>query len=78
MQVLEEIGIEFLMKRQRKYSEAGCKVDSNQTMSRWIDLKKEMISKAPSEFEIFPRNVNRSVKIGGRNMAFVNVSSHQT
>ena len=77
MQVLEEIGIEFLNEEAKKVlSEAGCKVDMNSDnvkMDRsWV---KEMISKAPSEFEIFPRNINRSVKIGGRNMAFVNVSS---
>ena len=77
MQVLEEIGIEFLNQEAKNVlSDAGCKVDRNSDNVRmdrsWV---KEMISKAPSEFEIFPRNINRSVKIGGRNMAFVNVSS---
>ena len=59
MQVLEEIGIEFLNEEAKKVlSEAGCKVDMNSDnvkMDRsWV---KEMISKAPSEFEIFPRNI---------------------
>ena len=71
-------GINIYLNEEAKkvLSEAGCKVDMNSDnvkMDRsWV---KEMISKAPSEFEIFPRNINRSVKIGGRNMAFVNVSS---
>ena len=39
MQVLEEIGIEFLNEEAKKVlSDAGCKVDRTQTMSRWIDL----------------------------------------
>ena len=75
MQVLEEIGIEFLNEEAKKVlSEAGCKVDRNSDnvkMDRsWV---KEMISKAPSEFEIFPRNINRSVKIGGSNTVFAPV-----
>ena len=77
MQVIEEIGIEFLNEEAKNIlKEAGCKVShssDNVRMERsWVS---EMISKAPTEFSIIPRNINRSVKIGGRNMAFVNVSS---
>ena len=37
-------------------------------MSReWV---KEMVSFAPNEFKIFPRNEKNFVKIGGRNLAF--------
>ena len=77
MQVLEEIGIEFLNEEAKNILiKAGCKVDKNSDnvkMDRqWVS---EMIAKAPSEFEIIPRNPNRAVKVGGRNMAFVNVSS---
>ena len=77
MQVIEEIGIEFLNEEAKSLLiEAGCTVDKNSDnvkMDRqWVS---EMIAKAPSEFEIIPRNPNRAVKVGGRNMAFVNVSS---
>ncbi len=77
MRVLEEIGIEFLNDEAKDYlQKAGCKVNHNSNnvkMCReWV---KEMISFAPKEFTIFPRNEEKSVKIGGRNLAFVNVSS---
>ena len=77
MQVIEEIGIQFLNEEAKSIlNEAGCKVDQksgNVIMdSHWV---REMISKAPTEFEIVPRNPDKTVKIGGRNMAFVNVSS---
>lgn len=77
MQVIEEIGIQFLNEEAKSILiEAGCKVDQNSSnviMDRhWV---KEMVAKAPTEFEIVPRNPEKSVKIGGRNMAFVNVSS---
>jgi trimethylamine--corrinoid protein Co-methyltransferase len=77
MQVIEEIGIQFLNEEAKSILiEAGCKVDQNSSnviMDRhWV---KEMVAKAPTEFEIIPRNPEKSVKIGGRNMAFVNVSS---
>ncbi len=77
MRVLEEIGIEFLNEESKNYlKKAGCIVSSNSNnvrMSReWV---KEMISFAPNEFKIFPRNEKKFVKIGARNIAFVNVSS---
>ena len=77
MQVIEEIGIQFLNEEAKSILiDAGCKVDQNSSnviMDRhWV---KEMVAKAPTEFEIVPRNPEKSVKIGGRNMAFVNVSS---
>ena len=77
MQVIEEIGIQFLNEEAKSIlNEAGCKVDQksgNVIMDRhWV---REMISKAPTEFEMIPRNPEKLVKIGGRNMAFVNVSS---
>ena len=77
MRVLEEIGIEFLNEESKNYlKKAGCIVSSNSNnvrMSReWV---KEMVSFAPNEFKIFPRNEKNFVKIGGRNLAFVNVSS---
>ena len=77
MQVIEEIGVEFLNDEAISIlKEAGCIIKNgsyNVKMDRaWVS---EMISKAPSEFDIIPRNPERLVKVGGRNMAFVNVSS---
>jgi trimethylamine--corrinoid protein Co-methyltransferase len=75
MQVLEEIGIEFLNDEALDYlRKAGCKVtDQNVKMDReWV---MEMIGHAPSQFDIIPRNPERTITIGGDHMVFVNVSS---
>ncbi len=75
MRVLEEIGIEFLNDEALDYlRQAGCKVEGqNVRMDRaWV---MEMIGKAPSAFDIIPRNPERKLTIGGKHMAFVNVSS---
>ncbi|MDE2693585.1 MAG: trimethylamine methyltransferase family protein [Paracoccaceae bacterium] len=75
MQILEEIGIEFLNPEALKImKDAGCTVvDQNVKMGR--DFVMEMMKYAPETFEITPRNVDRKVPLGGRNMAFLNVSS---
>ncbi len=77
MQVIEDIGIEFLNDEAISIlKEAGCIINNNSYNVRmdrgWVS---DMIAKAPAEFDIIPRNPERLVKIGGRNMAFVNVSS---
>ena len=75
MDVLEEIGIEFLNDEALDYfKKAGCKIeDQNVKMDRaWV---MEMLSHAPSEFDITPRNPERKITIGGKHMCFVNVSS---
>ncbi len=77
MRVLEEIGIEFLNKEARDILErAGCIVSAdsgNVRMGR--DFVMEQVRKAPSHFEITPRNPARKVPVGGKHMVFVNVSS---
>ncbi|MEH7829020.1 trimethylamine methyltransferase family protein [Gemmobacter denitrificans] len=75
MRILSEIGIEFLnpdaVAILRK---AGCRVrDTNVRMDE--DFVMEMLAHAPAQFTITPRNADRAVPIGGRHMAFVNVSS---
>jgi len=75
MRILEEIGIEILNPEALEIlRKAGCTItDTNVRMDRaWV---MQMIGHCPSEFTITPRNPERAVKIGGRNMAFVNVSS---
>ncbi len=75
MRVLEEIGIEFLNDESCMILEAaGCTVNgSNVRMDR--DWVMEMIGNCPSEFTVTPRNPERKIRIGGRHMVFVNVSS---
>lgn len=75
MRILEEIGIEFLNDESLAIlKKAGCTVNgTNVRMGR--DFVMEMIARAPSEFDIIPRNPARTLTIGGRNMVFVNVSS---
>ena len=75
MRILEEIGIEFLNEEaQELFREAGCTVDgTNVRMDR--DWVMEMVGRAPSSFTITPRNLDRTVTVGGRHMLFGNVSS---
>ena len=75
MRILEEIGIEFLNEESLAIlREAGCTVrDTNVRMGR--DWVMEMLSRAPAEFTITPRNPDRAITVGGDWMAFGNVSS---
>ena len=75
MRILEEIGVEFLNPEAcRILAKAGCEVDGeNVRMGR--DFVMEWVAKAPSEFTITPRNVDRAITIGGKNLLFGNVSS---
>lgn len=75
MTILEDIGIEFLNEEAIElFKEAGCKVDgSNVRMDRhWV---MEMVGKAPSQFDITPRNPAHKITIGGKQLLFGNVSS---
>ena len=75
MRILEEIGIEFYNEEAIGIlREAGCTIDGdNVRMGR--DFVMEMIAKAPSKFSITPRNPDRKIEIGGKNILFGNVSS---
>ncbi len=76
MRILEEIGIEFLNPEAVEIlrGSGGCIiVGENVRMGR--DFVMEMIAKAPAEWTITPRNPDRQITIGGRNMVFGNVSS---
>ena len=53
---------------------AGCKINGqNVRMDRQFVM--EMVEKAPSTFDITPRNVNRKITVGGPYILFGNVSS---
>jgi trimethylamine--corrinoid protein Co-methyltransferase len=75
MRILEEIGIRFLNPEALEiFREAGCDVDGDLVRpSR--DFIIEMVARAPAEFTITPRNTDRTITVGGRNVLFGNVSS---
>jgi trimethylamine--corrinoid protein Co-methyltransferase len=77
MTVLEEIGIQFLHEEARAIlKSAGCLVEADGANVRLgRDFVAEMVSKAPNQFDVIPRNPARTITIGGRNMIFGNVSS---
>jgi trimethylamine--corrinoid protein Co-methyltransferase len=75
MQILEDVGIEFLNPEALKIlKNAGCKISNqNVKMDRYFVM--EMMKTAPSIFNITPRNTERMIPLGGKNLAFLNVSS---
>lgn len=76
LDVLEDIGINFLLDEAREILKtAGADVEKNSTRVRFDrNLILESIAKAPSEFTINARNPQRSLKIGGRWLAFSTVA----
>ena len=76
MRILEEIGIEFLNPESIEIlrGSGGCTIEGeNVRMGR--DFVMEQIGKAPETWTITPRNPDRAVTMGGRQMLFGNVSS---
>jgi len=80
MRVLEEIGIEFLCDEAKQIlGAAGCIVSpdsDNVKMDR--DFVMEQVKKAPSRFDITPREPARTVTVGADRMLFGNVGSPPT
>jgi trimethylamine--corrinoid protein Co-methyltransferase len=75
MRILSEIGIDFLNPEALElFRAAGCKVEGERVRMD-ADFVMAMVARAPASFTITPRNPSRAVPIGGRHMAFVNVSS---
>ena len=77
MRVLEEIGILFLNDEALSIlDQAGCMVDhQSQCVRMDRDFVMQAISGAPSQFTITPRNPDRQIILGGRNMVFSSVAS---
>ncbi len=75
MRILEEIGVVFLNPEALDiFRQAGCKVEGDLVrMGR--DFVMEMIARAPSEFTLTPRNLDRTLTVGGKHILFGNVSS---
>ncbi|MGI3168018.1 trimethylamine methyltransferase family protein [Pseudooceanicola sp. C21-150M6] len=75
MRVLEEIGVAFLNPEAcRILAQAGCRVDG-EVVYMGRDFVTEMLSHAPAQWTITPRNPDRRITIGGNHMVFGNVSS---
>jgi trimethylamine--corrinoid protein Co-methyltransferase len=75
MRILSELGIEMLNPEACEIlRKAGCKVEGTNVKFD-EDFVMEMVGHAPASFTITPRNPEREIIIGGRHMAFVNVSS---
>lgn len=75
MRILENIGIEFLHPEAvHILKQAGCIV-TNQNVRMGRDFVMEMVAHAPAEFTITPRNPDRAITLGGKNILFGNVSS---
>ncbi|QUJ75232.1 trimethylamine methyltransferase family protein [Sulfitobacter albidus] len=75
MRILEEIGIEILNHEALEIlRKAGCTV-SGENVRMGREMVMEYVALAPSEFTITPRNPDREITIGGRNLVFGNVSS---
>lgn len=75
MEILEDIGLEILNVEARDIlKKAGCiVVGENVKFDREFIM--EMINKAPSEFDITPRNPEKKITFGGKKILFGNVSS---
>ncbi|MEI4487005.1 trimethylamine methyltransferase family protein [Frigidibacter sp. MR17.14] len=75
MRILKEIGIRFLHDEALQlFRQAGCIVEGN-TVRMDEDFVMEMIARAPRTFTITPRNPERALPFGGREILFGNVSS---
>ncbi len=75
MRILRDIGIRFLNDEALAlFRKAGCRVEGNHV---WIDedFVMEMLARCPETFTITPRNLDRTLPIGGKNLLFGNVSS---
>ena len=75
--VLRDMGVEFMSDEALNVLErAGADVDRNTQIVRFDpDLVVESIAKAPAEFDVEPRNPERSFHVGGDHMVFTLVSS---
>ncbi len=77
MQILEEIGIDFLHEDAKSaLKDAGCTITPGTDTVRFDrEFVTEMVARAPSQFDITPRSPERRIAIGGDSVVFGNVSS---
>ncbi|MEM6941134.1 MAG: trimethylamine methyltransferase family protein [Pseudomonadota bacterium] len=75
MRILEEIGVEFLHPEACEIlRKIGCEVTGENVRMR-RDLVMEYLGLAPSQFQLVPRNEERTLTVGGKHLLFGNVSS---
>src|SRR5437588_10401362 len=71
--IVSEIGVEFILPEAVEvFAQAGQAVDGA-NVKLDPDFVLEQVAKAPSEFDVQARNPERSIRIGGSNMAFASV-----
>lgn len=76
MRILSEIGIEFLNDEALGLFRAcGGAIVDGQRVRLDPQFVTQMVARSPSSFTLTPRNPARAVPVGGRHMAFINVSS---
>ncbi len=75
MRILKDIGIRFLNEEALAlFRQAGVRVEG-ETVRMDEDFVMEMIGRAPRRFTVTPRNPDRTLTFGGREIYFGNVSS---
>ncbi|EKF60192.1 hypothetical protein QWE_08856 [Agrobacterium albertimagni AOL15] len=75
--ILEEIGMDIMLPEARAIMKAhGADVTEGADRVRFDrDLIMDMIAFAPREFQMFARNPERNVKMGGNNLVFAQIAS---
>ncbi|MGE8104902.1 trimethylamine methyltransferase family protein [Allorhizobium sp. NPDC080224] len=75
--ILEEIGMDIMLPEARSIMKAhGADVTEGSERVRFDrDLIMDMIAPAPREFQMFARNPERNVKMGGNNLVFAQIAS---
>jgi trimethylamine--corrinoid protein Co-methyltransferase len=75
--ILEEIGMDIMLPQAREIMKAhGADVTEGSERVRFDrGLISEMIASAPREFQMFARNPERNVKMGGNNLVFAQIAS---
>ena len=73
LRVLEELGIEFLLDEALEHLKAAGAEVTDQCVRFDRALVMELVSRAPAEFTLHPRNPARAVTFGGNHIAFNSV-----
>ena len=75
--ILEEIGMDIMLPEARTIMKAhGAEVTEGSYRVRFDrNLIMDMIASAPREFQMFARNPERNVKMGGNNLVFAQIAS---
>lgn len=75
MEILEDIGIAILNPEALEiFRDAGARIDG-EVVRIGREFIMEMVARAPSEFTLTPRNLERQITVGGKTLLFGNVSS---